>query len=174
MGFILASGKIQWLPISSDKYDLPKVTVYSGCRELFVGQGSVGQGSVGQGSLGRPIVVAAHSCDAACPSVRCGSDSLGLRTTWPSPAPAHTHTHRQTYTTDYYTRSVSVQHGHHLRLHKHTHTPTDVHDRLLGLHCALGPTHTRSTALFPGLPGWTGTRKVKPIWILLKQETVSK
>jgi len=34
-------------------------------------------------------------------------------------------------------------------------------------------THTRLTALFPGLPGWTGTRKVKPIWILLKQETVS-
>ena len=23
---------------------------------------------------------------------------------------------------------------------------------------------------FPGLPGWAGTRKVKPIWILLKQE----
>ena len=34
-------------------------------------------------------------------------------------------------------------------------------------------THTRLTALFPGLPGWAGTRKVKPIWILLKQETVS-
>ena len=33
--------------------------------------------------------------------------------------------------------------------------------------------YTRSTALFPGLPGWAGTRKVKPIWILLKQETVS-
>jgi len=33
--------------------------------------------------------------------------------------------------------------------------------------------HTRLTALFPGLPGWAGTRKVKPIWILLKQETVS-
>ena len=31
-------------------------------------------------------------------------------------------------------------------------------------------THTRLTALFPGLPG---TRKVKPIWILLKQETAS-
>ena len=30
-------------------------------------------------------------------------------------------------------------------------------------------THTRSTALCPGLPGWAGTRKVKPIWILLKQ-----
>jgi len=35
-------------------------------------------------------------------------------------------------------------------------------------------THThRFTALFPGLPGSAGTRKVKPIWILLKQETVS-
>ena len=34
-------------------------------------------------------------------------------------------------------------------------------------------THTRLTALYPGLPGSAGTRKVKPIWILLKQETVS-
>jgi len=34
-------------------------------------------------------------------------------------------------------------------------------------------THTRLTAFCPGLPGWAGTRKVKPIWILLKQETVS-
>ena len=34
-------------------------------------------------------------------------------------------------------------------------------------------THTRLTALFLGLPRWTGTRKVKPTWILLKQETVS-
>ena len=34
-------------------------------------------------------------------------------------------------------------------------------------------THTRLTALCPGLPGWAGTRKVKPIWILLKRETVS-
>ena len=33
--------------------------------------------------------------------------------------------------------------------------------------------HTRLTALCPGLPGWAGTRKVKPIWILLKQEIVS-
>jgi len=39
----------------------------------------------------------------------------------------------------------------------HTHTHTDV----------------RLTALCPGLPGWAGTRKVAPIWILLKQETVS-
>ena len=34
-------------------------------------------------------------------------------------------------------------------------------------------THTRLTALFPGIPRWAGTRKVKRIWILLKQETVS-
>ena len=33
-------------------------------------------------------------------------------------------------------------------------------------------THTRLTALFPGQPRWAGTRAVKPIWILLKQETV--
>ena len=32
-------------------------------------------------------------------------------------------------------------------------------------------THTRLTAVCPGLPGWAG--KAKPIWILLKQETVS-
>jgi len=35
------------------------------------------------------------------------------------------------------------------------------------------PVYTRLTALFLELPGWAGTRKVKPIWILLKQETVS-
>jgi len=34
-------------------------------------------------------------------------------------------------------------------------------------------TYTHTSALFPGLPRWAGTRKVKPIWILLKQETVS-
>jgi len=34
-------------------------------------------------------------------------------------------------------------------------------------------THTRLMALCPGLTGWAGTRKVKPIWILLKQETLS-
>ena len=49
-------------------------------------------------------------------------------------------------------------------------------------HCGLGMrtdirmwnnTYQRLTALFPGLPGWARTRKVKPIWILQKQETVS-
>ena len=40
--------------------------------------------------------------------------------------------------------------------------------------CFIGThTHTRLTVFCPGLPGWFGTRKVKPIWILLKQETVS-
>jgi len=47
----------------------------------------------------------------------------------------------------------------------------------LSLHIAqkskVSHTHTRLTALCPGLPGWAGTRKVKPVWILLKQETVS-
>ena len=38
--------------------------------------------------------------------------------------------------------------------HAHTHTPV-------------------LTAFCPGLPGSASTRKVKPIWILLKQETVS-
>jgi len=42
---------------------------------------------------------------------------------------------------------------------------------------SLGPlqthTHTHLMALFPQLPGSASTRKVKPIWILLKQETVS-
>ena len=34
-------------------------------------------------------------------------------------------------------------------------------------------TNTRLMTLFPGLPRSASTRKVKPIWILLKQETVS-
>jgi len=34
-------------------------------------------------------------------------------------------------------------------------------------------THTHLTTLCLGLPRWAGTRKEKPIWILLKQETVS-
>jgi len=49
-------------------------------------------------------------------------------------------------------------HARYVRIaHTHTHTHT----------------HTRLMALCPGLPGWAGTSKVKPIWILLKQETVS-
>ena len=37
----------------------------------------------------------------------------------------------------------------------------------------LNNTHTRLTARFSGTTRWAGTRKVKPIWTLLKQETVS-
>jgi len=33
--------------------------------------------------------------------------------------------------------------------------------------------NTSLTALCLGVPGWAGTRKMKPIWILLKWETVS-
>ena len=52
-----------------------------------------------------------------------------------------------------------------------TDKPTDVFLDICILSLVI--THTRLTALFPGLPGWSGTRKVKPIWILLKQEAVS-
>ena len=54
--------------------------------------------------------------------------------------------------------SLSVSWLHCRRLdHTHTHTHT----------------HTHLTVLFPGLPRWAGTRKVKPARILLKQDTVS-
>jgi len=42
--------------------------------------------------------------------------------------------------------------------------------------CCSRTTHTsvlQPSGLSPGLSGWAGTRKVKPIWILLKQKTVS-
>ena len=41
-------------------------------------------------------------------------------------------------------------------------------------HISITHTHPFNGPLSPtGLPRWVGTRKVKPIWILLKQETVS-
>jgi len=49
------------------------------------------------------------------------------------------------------------------------HFPTDI--KSWQRHCYYY--YTRLTALSPGLPRSAGTRKVKPIWILLKQETVS-
>jgi len=45
--------------------------------------------------------------------------------------------------------------------------------RCVGLSYSDKHAHSRLTALFPGPPRWAGTGKVKPIWILLKQETVS-
>jgi len=53
-----------------------------------------------------------------------------------------------------------------------SHSDISKHVKIMQL-CLKTYTHTRLTALFPELPGWAGTRKVKPIWILLKQETVS-
>ena len=54
-------------------------------------------------------------------------------------------------------------------LHKHANNNILQHLLLLLLH-----THTHPfNGPFPGLPRWAGTRKVKPIWILLKQETAS-
>jgi len=62
--------------------------------------------------------------------------------------------------------------------HVCTHTPTD--KRTTRKHNASSPTYRRAhththpfNGPFPGLPRWASTRKVKPIWILLKQETVS-
>ena len=52
-------------------------------------------------------------------------------------------------------------------------TYTSLHTLKLQKKRARAHTHTRLTALFPGLPRWAGTRKVKPIWILVKQGTVS-
>jgi len=49
-----------------------------------------------------------------------------------------------------------------------THTHTHTH-----WHTDTTHTHTCLMALCPGLPGWAGTRKATPTWILLKQETVS-
>ena len=59
------------------------------------------------------------------------------------------------YTLRWYTRPKMLTHTSTNRAHTHKHT------------------HTRLMALCPGLSGWASTRKVKPTWILLKQETVS-
>jgi len=37
----------------------------------------------------------------------------------------------------------------------------------------LNCTDTRLTASFPGQPGKAGTRKVNPVWILMKQEMMA-
>ena len=49
-------------------------------------------------------------------------------------------------------------------------TKTDICHQMQKVVAVHAHTHTRLTALCPGLPGWADT---KPIWILLKQETVS-
>ena len=57
---------------------------------------------------------------------------------------------------------MTISTNHCITQKNHTRTHTNTHTHLLNL-----------TALCLGLPGWAGTRKVKQIWILLKQETVS-
>ena len=60
---------------------------------------------------------------------------------------------------------------------KLVHVYIDLHCILMDLNFGITSTathtHTRSTTLCLGLPRWAGTRKAKPVWILLKQETVS-
>ena len=54
--------------------------------------------------------------------------------------------------------------GDNLKYVLYTHTRTHTHTH----------THTHPfNGFFPGLPRWAGTRKEKPVWNLLKQETVS-
>ena len=61
-----------------------------------------------------------------------------------------------------------------ISLHTATHFTHILHTRMHARTHARTHTHTHTfNGYFPGLPGWAGTRKVKPIWILLKQETVS-
>jgi len=62
---------------------------------------------------------------------------------------------------------------HQLSLHTHTHTHVHAHVHAHAHAHAHTHTHVRLMALCLGLTGWAGTRKIKPIWILLKQETVS-
>ena len=56
---------------------------------------------------------------------------------------------------------------------RHSNTMTSTLRWQYYVHMSLQFSHTHTPALFPGLPGSAGIRKVKPIWILLKQETVS-
>jgi len=59
------------------------------------------------------------------------------------------------------------------RVRAHTHTRTHTHACTHTHAHAHAHTHTRLMALYPGLPRSASTRKAKPIWILLEQETVS-
>ena len=56
-------------------------------------------------------------------------------------------------------------HMQHIATHTHTHTRARARARLMALFPFNGP--------FSATTWWAGTRVIKPIWILLKQETVS-
>jgi len=68
------------------------------------------------------------------------------------------------------TKWITRSNGYHLSISSYTQRKVQNMDKWI---LRLTHKHTRLTALCPGLPGWAGTRKVKPIWILLKQETAS-
>ena len=110
-------------------------------------------------------------CEPQCPSVcwlplcllaHWGGRRLGSELTWPQ----HTvigdritpvikqHTRASTHAACLNISGFLSLINHSTHTHTHTHT-----------HPFNGP--------FSGTTGWAGTRKVKPIWILLKQETVS-
>jgi len=58
---------------------------------------------------------------------------------------------------------ITRSNGYHLSISSYTQRKVQNKDKWI-----LRLTHTH-----PGLPGWASTRKVNPIWILPKQETVS-
>jgi len=58
----------------------------------------------------------------------------------------------------------------------HLHQVNICWNTMMNVHWIGGHTHTHTHPFngpFSWLPGWASTRKIKPIWILLKQETVS-
>ena len=81
----------------------------------------------------------------------------------PVPAETLTHSHPSYHRTSFINFLHLLQ-----RNYGEIYTGTHISKHTKRLH-----THTRLTALIPRLPRWASTRKVKPIWILLKQETVS-
>ena len=75
--------------------------------------------------------------------------------------------------------SIRVQEKMQIARPKQSHRLSTWNDHIQRYSAALAKTTDQTTHTHPfngpflGLPGWAGTRKVKPIWILLKQETVS-
>ena len=75
--------------------------------------------------------------------------------------------------------SIRVQEKMQIARPKQSHRLSTWNDHIQRYSAALAKTTDQTTHTHPfngpflGLPGWVDTRKVKPIWILLKQETVS-
>jgi len=106
-------------------------------------------------------------CNALCQSKSCKKVHLSLRAGGGHLAPLQIHGSLDPYF--FIPNSMSIVLSHFSTVHccdrqtdRHTHTDTHARTRT---HTFNGP--------FSGLPRSAGTRKAKPIWILLKQETVS-